>query len=150
MEDKLGIPFTGKTGAELDNTYLPILGLPRSDIHVCNAVLCSRLDYSNPEPADADSCMGIHLGPLLEQVRPTIIVPMGAVACSLWPEINLNLMHGLPMEVRWGAWRGVLWPCYHPSAGIHQSSFMIPLQTDFANLKEFLRRLDASNPIHST
>lgn len=86
--------------------------------------------------------MGIHLAPLLELVRPTIIVPMGAVACSLWPEINLNLMHGLPMEGRWGAWRGVLWPCFHPSAGIHSAGYMIPLQTDFHNLRTFLSRLD--------
>src|SRR5262249_17967125 len=134
----------GKTGIELNQTYLPILGLPRSDIHVANAVLCSRKDYSNPEPADAWSCAGMHLGPLLARVQPEILVPMGQIACSLFPGIRLNLDHGLPCVGKWGAWSGIVWPSYHPSAGLHSSGFMIPLQTDFAALREFLRKLDAN------
>jgi uracil-DNA glycosylase len=86
--------------------------------------------------------MGIHLGPLLQEVRPEIIVPMGAIACSLFPNINLNLDHGLPCVGKWGAWEGVCFPTYHPSAGIHASSFMIPLQADFHTLQLFLHRLD--------
>jgi uracil-DNA glycosylase len=141
-EDELGECFVGKTGAELENTYLPILGLPRSAIHICNSVYCSAYDYANPEPADALACMNVHLGPLLQIVEPEIIVPMGAIACSLWPEINLNLDHGLPMVGRWGAWSGVLWPSFHPSAGLHSTSYMIPLQADFHNLRKFLGKLD--------
>lgn len=141
-EDKHGECFVGKTGQELDHTYLPILGLPRSDIHVANAVMCSRLDYSNPDAVDTDCCAGAHLGPLLQSVKPEVLVPMGQIACSLFPHINLNLDHGLPCIGKWGAWRGVIWPSYHPSAGLHTTSFMIPLQADFAALKEFLRRLD--------
>ena len=141
-EDRDGIPFCGKTGDELNQTYLPILGVPRSSIFVTNVCLCSRRDYSNPDYASALSCANTHLGPTLARVKPEVIVVMGAVACSLWPEISLNLDHGLPCAGKWGAWRGIVWPMYHPSAGIHATSFMIPLQTDFAALKEFLRRLD--------
>jgi len=129
---------------ELNNTYLPILGIPRSQVFVMNSTMCSRKDYSNPEPIDAESCMGAHLGPILAQVQPEVIVPMGAVACSLWPEIDLNRDHGLPVVGKWGAWRGVLWPCFHPSAGLHATSYMIPLQNDFHALKLFLSRLDHS------
>lgn len=142
-EDKQGCVFVGKTGIELDYTYLPILGIPRSEVYVTNAVLCSRLNYANPEPEDAVCCARVHLAPLLAVVKPEIVVPMGAVACALFPEINLNLDHGLPCVGSWGAWEGVVWPMYHPSAGIHATSFMIPLQADFAGLREFLRRLDS-------
>lgn len=145
-EDAEDRPFCGKTGIEFDRTYLPILGLPRSDVYVTNAVLCSRKDYSNPSPIDADCCAGIHLGITLSKVQPTVVVPMGAVACSLWPSINLPLDHGLPMVGQWGSWRGVLFPSYHPSAGIHSSGFMIPLQADFAALAKFLRKLDTVAP----
>ena len=141
-EDRVSTPFQGKTGLELNNTYLPILGLPRSEVFVMNSVMCSRKDYSNPEPIDADSCMGLHLGTILNTVCPTVIVPMGAVACSLWPHIDLTRDHGLPMVGKWGAWSGVLFPMYHPSAGIHATSFMIPLQSDFHALKQFLKKLD--------
>lgn len=142
QEDKYSCPFTGKTGREFDETYLLILGVPRSSVHVTNAVMCSALDYSNPESIQAESCMNLHLAPLLARVKPEIIIPMGAAACSLWPDINLTLDHGLPREGRWGAWQGVLFPMFHPSAGLHSSGYMIPLQTDFHNLRKFLGKLD--------
>lgn len=142
-DDRTQVPFQGKPGMELNDTYLPILGVPRSMVYILNSVMCSRKDYSIPESDDALSCMGANLGPVLEIVKPEIIAPLGPVACSLWPEINLNRDHGLPVVGKWGAWQGVLWPMYHPSAGINSPSFMIPLQTDFHMLKLFLRQLGA-------
>lgn len=138
-EDRYGEPFVGKTGKEATNTYFPFIGIPRSDAFIMNAVLCSRADYSNPEPIDADACMGVNLTGILAAVRPSIIVPMGAIACSLWPEIELSRHHGLPMPGSWGAWQGVLFPCYHPSAGIHAGGMMIALMNDFAALGTFYR-----------
>lgn len=140
-EDKFGIPFSGRTGKELDSTYLPLARLPRSRVYVANAVLCSRPDYSNPDPADAFNCMSRHLGTILRQVQPVIVVPMGAIACSLWPEINVNTDHGLPRPGKWGSWKGVLFSTYHPSIGMHQTSFMIALMKDFKALGELVREL---------
>ena len=140
-EDKTGIPFAGKTGMELNNVYLPILGLPRSEVCISNACACSQPSYDNPTPEQALACSSVHLAPLLAEVQPEIIVPMGAVACSLFGKINLNYDHGLPREGRWGGWRGVLWPTYHPSAGIHATAYMIPLMQDFHALKGFLAQL---------
>jgi uracil-DNA glycosylase family 4 len=141
-EDKKKIPLAGKTGFEFDNTYLPIVGLPRSFVAITNACMCSQVSYDNPTSEDAASCSGLHLSSLLEEVQPEIIVVMGAVACSLWPEINLTLQHGIPMKGRWGGWHGVLWPTYHPSAGIHQAAYMIPLMKDFDELRKFMRAMD--------
>lgn len=141
-EDKKHEPLLGKTGIEFTNTYLPIVGLPRSFVAIANAVMCSQSDYGNPTPEDALSCAGLRLSSLLEEVQPEIIVVMGAVACSLWPEINLTLQHGIPMKGKWGSWEGVLWPTYHPSAGIHQSAFMIPLMKDFDELRKFMLAMD--------
>ena len=138
-EDKYGIPFCGKTGMEVNDVYLPILGLPRSEVLVFNACACSQPDYSNPTPEQAMACASVHLGPLLAQAHPEVIVPMGAVACSLFGDLNLNVDHGIPREGRWGGWRGVVWPTYHPTAGIHATAYMIPLMQDFYNLKSFLK-----------
>ena len=140
-EDREGIPFSGKTGKELDGLYLPLANLPRSSVFITNAVLCSRPDYSNPTDADAQVCAGTHLGAILAEVRPTVLVPMGAVACFLWPEINLNMDHGLPRWGTWGSWSGVLWPMYHPSAGLRQTGYMIALTGDFDKLGKFVRGL---------
>ena len=143
-EDRNNCPFSGKTGIELNNTYLPILGLPRSEVLIFNACACSQPDYSNPTPEQAMACASVHLGPLLALAKPEVLVPMGAVACSLFGEgqINLNMDHGIPQEGRWGAWRGVVWPMYHPSAGIHATAYMIPMMQDFHNLKKFLKQLE--------
>lgn len=142
-EDRLGIPFAGKTGIELNETYLPVLGLPRSGVHVFNVCACSQPTYDNPTPEQAMACSSVHLGALLHEVQPEVIVAMGAVACSIFGlGINLNMDHGIPLEARWGSWHGVLWPTYHPTAGIHATAYMIPLMQDFANLKKFLKECE--------
>lgn len=143
MEDKLGLPFTGKTGSELTHVYMPLALLYRPDVFIDNAARCSKLDYDNPTNEEAKSCCNVFLGPILNQVRPQIVVPMGAVACSIFPEVgDLNMTHGIPMAGRYGSWQGVLFPTYHPSAGIHSPGFMIPMMSDFKRLGELIRDLD--------
>jgi uracil-DNA glycosylase family 4 len=141
-EDRRGEPFVGKTGFEFTDTYLVLAGLPRSEVHIDNAVRCSAYSYDNPTKEEAAACCGTHLTKLLDLVCPQIIVPMGAIACSLWPEINLSLHHGRPMPGKWGEHSFVLWPTFHPSAGIHGTSYMIPLMEDFDGLRKLLVSLD--------
>ena len=138
-ENKYGEPLVGKTGRELNHVYLPLISIPRSQLFLANSVLCSRKDLSNPEAKDAIACMSTNLSFMLNEVRPSILVPMGAVACSLWPEIEINKHHGLPLPGAWGSWQGILFPTYHPSAGIHNGSWMIALMNDFAALGLFYR-----------
>src|SRR5271166_6144423 len=142
-EDRDGEPFKGKTGSELRKVYMPIAMIYDGDVHIDNAVRCSQEDYRNPTNEEAASCCNMFLGPLLAQVQPQIIIPMGAVACSIFPEIgSLNLQHGIPLTARYGPWQGILYPTHHPSAGIHQAGFMIPLMSDFKRLGELVRELD--------
>ena len=143
IEDRDGEPFKGKTGSELRRVYLPIAMLYDGDVYIDNAVRCSQEDYRNPTNEEAASCCNMFLGPLLAKVRPQAIVPMGAVACSIFPEIGpLNLQHGIPLPGRYGPWQGVLYPTFHPSSGIHSPGYMIPLMSDFKRLGELLQELD--------
>ena len=142
MEDKQGIPFVGQTGEELTSTYLPLTGLSRSDFHIANVRQCSFPDYHNPTDADAMTCASAHLSSLLHQVKPEIIVPMGAVACSIFEGINLNMHHGIPQPGKWGAWKGWVFPTFHPTAGMRQTAYMIPLMADFKRLGEILAQGD--------
>ena len=141
-EDSQGEPFVGKTGFELTNTYLPILGIPRSELLICNARWCSEYNYANPTPEQALSCASLHLGPLLAEAQPEIVVPMGAVACSLFTGVNLNMDHGRARVGKWGSWCGCVFAMYHPSSGLHVSSMMIALAADFDNLRKFIKGLD--------
>jgi DNA polymerase len=142
-EDRTGEPFRGKTGLELTGTYFPILGLPRSAVHIFNAMACSNRGYVNPTPAQAMACSSCHLGPLLHEIRPEIIVPMGAVACSLFPEIeSLALQHGRAIHGKWGSWSGILFPMFHPSAGLRATGYMIAMMQDMDDLRKLLANLD--------
>jgi uracil-DNA glycosylase family 4 len=138
MEDKQGIPFVGKTGDELTTIYIPLTNLLRDEFHIANVRLCSFMDYHNPTNADALSCANTHLSTLLNLVKPEIIVPMGAVACSIFEGINLTMHHGIPQPGRWGAWKGWVFPTFHPTAGMRQTAYMIPLMADFKRLGEIL------------
>jgi DNA polymerase len=141
-EDRLGEPFIGYTGQEFRYTYLPLANLTINDIHLANAVYCSDENYSNPTAEEAQSCMSVHLGPLLAAVKPVIVVPMGAVACGLFTNVNLNRDHGIPIAGSWGsAWQGVVFPMFHPSAGLHSTGYMIPLMSDFTALGKLLKEL---------
>jgi uracil-DNA glycosylase family 4 len=151
-EDRTRIPFSGPTGKELDHYYLPHAGLFRSDVHVTNAQLCSLHLYRNPSPGEALACAQHHLPVTISQVSPDIIVPMGAVACSLFRlqgnrAINLELHHGRPLlaslvldsNSNRPIWTGPILPLYHPSAGIHDSNTRYLLQQDFPVLKTMIR-----------
>src|SRR5271168_301006 len=146
-EDRDGIPFTGPTGEELTSTYIPLTGLSRSDFHIANVRMCSFADYHNPEPADALTCANTNLSFLLNTVKPEIIVPMGAVACSIFEGINLNMHHGILQPAKWGSWSGYVFPTFHPTAGMRTTSYMIPLMSDFKKLGEILRDKEITLPV---
>ena len=137
-EDQHGIPFVGPTGEELTTVYIPLTGLSRDDFHIANVRLCSFRDYHNPTEQDAINCANAHLSTLLREVQPEIIVPMGAVACSIFDGINLNMHHGILQPGKWGSWSGWIFPTFHPTAGMRTTSYMIPLMSDFKKLGELL------------
>jgi uracil-DNA glycosylase family 4 len=142
-DDKFNRPLSGQAGQELDNTYLPLLNLPRSEIFVTNARLCSHSDYHLPTTQEVEDCCAVHLSQTLNEVKPQVIMPMGAVACSVFGISSLVMEHGLPRVGKWGAWEGVVFPTYHPTLGMKSTSMMIPLMSDFHVLGKLLADLDS-------
>jgi uracil-DNA glycosylase family 4 len=131
-EVRKGYPFCGKSGQELDHQYLPMAGLCRPDVRVSNIHKCALPGFRNPEVDEAIACAAVWIPGELELCRPEILVTVGAVAThALFPDCNLELEHGTP---RWDStfgWSGIHVPVYHPAAGLHEESFMLPLQSDF-------------------
>lgn len=142
-EDKQGCPFVGKTGSELRNVYMPIASIYPGDCYIDNAARCSKQDYDNPTNLEAQGCCNFFLGPILHQVQPQIVIAMGGVACSVFAEVkDLTMQHGVPISASYTGHEFVLFPTYHPSAGIHSPGFMIPLMSDFRRLGELIKELD--------
>jgi uracil-DNA glycosylase family 4 len=144
-EDEQGIPLAdrGQSGMEFNNGYLPLCALYREDVAVSNAVLCSDKGYRNPKEHEAATCSAKHLPALLEKVNPQVIVTMGAISASLFPSISLVLHHGLPQPASYGPWSGIVFPTFHPAAGLRSTAYMIPLRKDFAALRLLLKDLDS-------
>lgn len=142
-EDRYREPIRGKAGIEFDGTYLTILGLPRSMVHITHAMACSNKGYTPPTTTQAMSCSATHLSSLLQEVQPEIIVPMGPVSCSLFPEIeSLALQHGRALPGKWGNWKGILFPMFRASSGLRATGFMIAMMQDMDDLRKLLHNLD--------
>lgn len=141
-----GVPFCGDTGQELNNLHLPLAGLDRREIRVSNAVKC-RLGGNNdaPTPKQVRECAGYWLPGEIEMCQPEVVVLMGATACSLLGqgEVDLDKEHGVP---RWQAeptpllpYTGWVVPMYHPAAALHSTGMLTQIMEDFTLLGRWLR-----------
>lgn len=148
-EDRPIPMYTGKAGKEFNETYLRLAGLDRDDIRITNSRKC-RNDKGKSDPADTLVCASFHLPDEIDSCSPEFIVLMGAAACSLIPDINLGVEHGIPRynETLFG-WTGTIIPMDHPSGGMHDTSLMIPLLEDFARLRHILDGTYTS-PVNNT
>ncbi len=136
QESAQGLPFVGKSGRELDETYLPLAGLVREQCYVTNNMKCyppaGKLKPDNKEHRYiADTCAATHLQDEIDRIQPDTVVTMGAWATrTLLGDIDLEMEHGIPV--------GNVFPTYHPAAGLHSPEMMTPLRDDFARLRLLL------------
>lgn len=135
--------FIGKTGQELNDHYLPLAGLRRSNVRIGNAIKClppghgGRLDSGRNKDIELlMACASHSLYSEIQEVSPRLIVPMGAFACqAIDPDIQLDLQHGIPLETSWGT----VFPMWHPSAGLHEPKRMLLIRNDWIRLGKYLK-----------
>jgi uracil-DNA glycosylase len=143
-EDRLGVPFVGKTGEEVNRHYLPLAGLRRDSVRFDNAIGClpdrpqGRLDIHRD--ADRSLLLSCSSHGCLERLGQgsarVIIVPLGVLACyAIDPDINLELQHGIPLETSWGT----VFPMYHPAGGLHEPKKMLMIRNDYVRLGKYLK-----------
>lgn len=141
--------FAGPAGKELGMQYLISAGLTRRDVILTYAMSCSLPRYRNPQPEEVITCAEERLQEQIYYYRPSVICPMGAVACSLVerePRINIEIEHGIPFQGSMWAWSGTILPLYSPGAGISQAGAMIALQQDFPVIDLILNHNLRSHP----
>lgn len=151
-EASRGRPFIGATGEEFNWHYLGLAGLSRDEIRISNSLKC-RLGHSNDKPTEPQvrACAG-HWIPLeMDRCEPSVIVLMGATACSLvglsgGDPVELDKEHGIPRWVELAGnegaplpWDGWVVPMFHPASGLHDTSQMTPIMEDFTRLGKWLR-----------
>lgn len=140
-EDKSGVPFCGRAGDELDETYLRLAGLDRSGVFVTNMVQC-RCERAGVDVRPADALLAVctpnHLIEEVSLVQPEIVILCGATACTLVPGIDLELEHGFPRRGEIYGHECWIVPMYHPAAGLHETRYMTPMLEDWERLGRWL------------
>ncbi len=132
--------LVGPTGDEWNKLYLPLAGLDRGDVRTMNAVRCGAPQNRKPSEELIGSCAGWFIPDELRNVDPRVVVLMGATACRLAGEIDLESEHGIPREGRLFDWEGWIIPMYHPAAGLHDTSWMQTLMEDWERLGPWLEK----------
>ena len=82
-EDRVGEPLVGPAGKRFDR-QLAAAGLDRADVWLDNTVHCRPPDNNLRAPDAQLRCPPLWLFPVLQQVKPRVVVALGRTAGALW------------------------------------------------------------------
>ena len=141
-EDRLGRPFVGKAGRELDR-YLDGARLPiREHVFITNVVRERPTTKSgaNREPTQAEIDRDRpELELELQIVQPRTLVTLGRTASRAFlGDVDIETVHGLPHKIP-HPFIETVFPCYHPAAALHSPELQAFVQYDMARLALHLR-----------
>jgi len=133
-EDQQGLPFVGRSGKLLDE-LLAQVPLSRKDVFITNVVKCRPPDNRDPLPDEVAACKP-YLQRQLDLINPKVIVTLGRHSLlRYYPEGRISKDHGriIKLDDR------VLFPLYHPAAGLRNPAIKRDLQEDVMRLPEAIR-----------
>ncbi len=117
-EDLQGRPFVGPAG-ELLNKMIRAMGFTREEVYIANIVKCRPPNNRNPEPDEANACLGFLIRQI-ELIQPKVIVLLGAVALRFLTNRKEGILH---MRGKWIDFHQIpVMPTFHPSYLLRQPS----------------------------
>jgi DNA polymerase len=133
-EDRIGVPFVGRSGRLLDET-IASMGLPAGEVGILNVLKC-RPPHNRFDREAAATCRP-YLDRQLELLAPRAVVTLGAWALRTLDEEAPPVMTaaGAP---RPGAY-GPLFPLIHPAAALRSRRWRDRWARDANALAEWLR-----------
>ena len=139
-EDRQGLPFVGRAGALLTE-LLAGIGMPRSDVWICNVLKCRPPGNRDPQPVEIESCQP-YLYRQVELIEPRVIATLGNFATKLLTgsRAGITRVRGTPQVHEIGGRTAFLFPLLHPAAALRTPSLAETLREDFAKLPELLER----------
>jgi uracil-DNA glycosylase family 4 len=137
-EDQQGIPFVGRAGKLLDE-LLAEQGIARADVFIANVLKCRPPDNRDPQPDEIETCRP-YLEKQVELIEPKVICTLGNFSTKLLtgsPQ-GITRVHGQPQERQMGGRPVLLFPIFHPAAGLRTPSVKEQLREDFTKLPALL------------
>lgn len=143
-EIKLGRPFVGKSGKELDHYCLPAARISREDCYIDNV-----FQWMIPlDPRKKQAYLDKHLAKqtrdclhrLQELKEVKVLVCLGATACSVMGlNDDMQDIHGIPHQCDVEGFEDiVIMPCYHPASGLRNPDNIGLIKYDFEQLGKLL------------
>jgi uracil-DNA glycosylase family 4 len=116
-EDKRGLPFVGRAGELLTRMIERGMGIPRSQVYICNIVKCRPPQNREPMPNEIAACRPF-LDAQMDAVAPKVIVSLGrpATGLLLGRDVSITRVRGV-----WHDYRGTpVMPTFHPAFVLRQ------------------------------
>ncbi len=144
-EDRLGIPFVGRSGKLLD-LLLASFRLTEDDYHICNIVKCRPPGNRVPTREEAAQCRAL-LSEQLRLVRPTVYLLMGGTAYKYFTgsDEGITRVRGLWIETN----NCYVLPTFHPAYVLRDPRNKTLLWQDFAAVRKKLEELSFLPPLRS-
>ncbi|HUW02520.1 MAG TPA: uracil-DNA glycosylase [Acidimicrobiales bacterium] len=137
-EDRLGVPFVGRSGQLLDRLVTEEMGLSRDEIAICNTVKCRPPGNRDPKPTEIEACKPF-LDAQITHIDPLVIVTLGNFAARLLLDTKTGItkLRGTEYPFR----DRVLVPTFHPAAALRGGGVVLAqLRADLVRAKLVLAR----------
>ncbi len=141
-EERLKRIFVGKSGKLLSKSLYSV-GLKKIDLYISNLVKCRVKDEEGknrpPTKDEAELCAHYHLDKEIQEIKPELIVPLGADALkyvSGSSTAKITKVRGKAVKSeKYGC---LLFPTYHPSAILRNPDLLQYFNKDLSALKEIM------------
>jgi uracil-DNA glycosylase family 4 len=136
-EDRLGLPFVGRSGQLLDRLLLEEVGLARERCYIGNVVKCRPPGNRDPKDDEIAACRP-YLEAQVAMIAPRVIVTLGNFATKLLLDTTQGItkVRGRSYPFR----TGVLIPTFHPSAALRGGGgeVLAAMRADLVRAKQAL------------
>lgn len=143
-EDETGRPFVGRAGKLLDK-LLESINLQRKSVFITSVIKHRPPSNRQPKPSEISAC-SVWLDQQLTIIKPKLIVSLGRFGLEYFkPRGKISLIHGTIQEITKNNTKYMIFPIYHPAAGLRSSKNLQKLRKDFQKLKNILLELGIRN-----
>ncbi len=152
-ETRLGRPFVGKAGKQLD-ALIALFGVKREEVYISNTVkyrpvVRSPKSVRNRTPLPAEVAQAL---PLLQReielICPRVLLTLGNTPLKAVYQLAgqkppvIGSVHGTEQTLTIGKESVILIPLYHPASGIYNRSLVEVMEQDAKTAGETIRRID--------
>ena len=137
VEDETGRPFVGRAGKLLDQ-LLESINLKRESVFITSVVKHRPPKNRQPKSSEIKVC-SYWLEDQLSIIQPKIIITLGRFGLDYFlPKKKISQIHGTIQKTVVNGKKILIFPVYHPAAGLRSTRNKKKLFADFQKLRQAL------------